>query len=50
MYKTNNQAWDEVTREIIKNRRLTQITLDLFGQKTFKGLTKDQRDQVYKQY
>jgi len=50
MYKTNQQAWNEVMNTITRMQRLSQITVELYGQETFKGLTKEQRDQVYEQY
>ena len=50
MYKTNQQAWDEVTNEIIKSRKLTEITVELYGQENFIGLTRDQTDRVYLEY
>ena len=48
MYKTNQQAWDEVTREIIESRRRTAVCQQLFGQDNLKGLTTDQRDLFWK--
>ena len=44
MYKTNQQAWDEVTRSIIESNRRTEICQEMFGQDNLKGLTNDQRD------
>jgi hypothetical protein len=44
MYKTNQQAWDEVTRSFIGSSRRTVICQELFGQDNLKGLTNDQRD------
>ena len=44
MYKTNQQAWDEVTRSIIESNRRTEICQELFGQENLIGLTNDQRD------
>ena len=49
-YKTNQQCWDEVTHEILKSRKLTEITVKLYGQENFVGLTRDQTDQVYEEY
>ena len=43
-YKTNQQAWDEVTNEIIKSRKRTKICQEMFGQDDLKGLTIEQRD------
>ena len=48
MYQTNQQAWDEVTREIIESRRRTAICQQLFGQDNLIGLTNDQRDLFWK--
>ena len=42
MYKTNQQAWDEVTNGIIKSRKLTKITMELYNQENFIGLTQEQ--------
>jgi hypothetical protein len=50
MYKTNQQAWDEVTNGIIKSRKLTKITMELYNQENFIGLTQEQRDNVYSVY
>jgi len=47
-YQTNQQAWDEVTNEIIKSRERTKICLQMFGQENLKGLTKEQRDLFWK--
>lgn len=44
MYKTNQQAWDEVTRSIIEARERTVICQQLFGQDNLKGLTDAQRE------
>ena len=49
MYKNYN-AWDEVTATIRKSKELTRITMELYGQETFKGLTNEQRDLVYSKY
>ena len=48
MYKTNQQAWDEVTRSIIEANRRTEICQELFGQENLIGLTTDQRDLFWK--
>jgi hypothetical protein len=47
-YKTNQQAWDEVTNEIIRGRRREKICLEMFGQKNLIGLTEEQRDLFWK--
>jgi len=44
MYKTNQQCWDEVTREFQESKRRTQICQEMFGQDNLKGLTTEQRD------
>ncbi len=44
MYKTNQQAWDEVTREYQESNRRTEICRQMFGQDNLKGLTDDQRN------
>ena len=48
MYKSNQQAWDEVTRSIIEANRQTEICQELFGQENLIGLTTDQRDLFWK--
>ena len=47
-YLTNNEAWDEVTREFVESKRRTKICQGLFGQDNLKGLTDDQRDLFWK--
>ena len=44
MYKTNQQAWDEVMRNIKESERRTAICQEMFGQDNLIGLTNDQRD------
>ncbi len=44
MYKTNQQAWDEVTRNFIEAKRTTKICVDLFGQENLIGLSDEQRE------
>ena len=44
MYQTNQQAWDEVTREIAESKKRTKICQDLFGQDNLIGLSDEQRD------
>jgi hypothetical protein len=44
MYKTNQQAWDEVTREIIESRRRTAVCQQLFGQDNLIGLSAEERN------
>ena len=48
MYKTNQQAWDEVTRTFIEAEIRTVICQDLFGQENLKGLTDEQRELFWK--
>jgi hypothetical protein len=44
MYQTNQQAWDEVMRNIEEAKRRTQICQEMFGQDNLIGLTNEQRD------
>jgi len=44
MYQTNQQAWDEVTRNFNESIRRTDICLEMFGQENLIGLTDQQRD------
>ena len=54
IYKTNQQAWDDVVSEINKHEALMKIANKLFPSETprknFIGLTTDQRNQVWDQY
>jgi hypothetical protein len=43
-YQTNQQAWDEVSREFDESKRRTKICLEMFGQENLIGLTDEQRD------
>ena len=43
-YQTNNEAWDEVTKEFVESKRRTKICQSLFGQDNLIGLTVEQRD------
>ena len=43
-YQTNQQAWDEVTKEFADGERRTKICQSLFGQDNLRGLTVEQRD------
>ncbi len=47
MYKTNQQAWDEVMRGIAESDRHTMIIREMFGQDNLKGLTDEQREQFW---
>lgn len=47
MYKTNQQAWDEVSCAYKESKRRTQICQEMFGQDNLIGLTNDQRDQFW---
>jgi len=44
MYKTNQQAWDEVMQGIKESKRRAQICQEMFGQENLIGLTNEQRD------
>ncbi len=44
MYKTNQQAWAEVSFNIRESKRRTEICQELFGQDNLIGLTNKQRD------
>ena len=43
-YLTNNEAWDEVSREFDESKRRTKVCQGLFGQDNLIGLTDAQRD------
>ena len=43
MYQTNQQAWDEVTREYQDSLRRTELCQRMFGQNTLIGLTEEQK-------
>ena len=42
-YLTNNEAWDEVTKEFVESKRRTKVCQSLFGQDNLRGLTDEQR-------
>ena len=44
MYQTNQQAWDEVMRNIKESERRTVICQEMFGQDNLIGLTNEQCD------
>ena len=44
MYKTNQQAWDEVTQSVRDSKRRTKICIDLFGQENLYGLSDEQKE------
>ena len=48
MYKTNQQAWNEVAFNIKESERQAKICQELFGQVNLIGLTTEQRDLFYK--
>ncbi len=48
MYKTNQQAWDEVTATFREEKRRTKVCVELFGQENLIGLTDEQRDLFWK--
>lgn len=47
MYKTNQQCWDEVTRNVRESKRRTKICREMFGQDNLIGLTQEQRDMFW---
>jgi hypothetical protein len=49
-YQTKSQAWEEVMAASRKSDSLTEITLELYNQENFIGLSKDQIDKVYEVY
>jgi len=48
MYKTNQQAWDEVIANIKEAERQEAICQELFGQKNLIGLSNEQRELFWK--
>jgi len=44
MYKTNNQAWNEVMSSFKESERRTVICQEMFGQDNLIGLSEEQRD------
>ena len=48
MYKTNQQAWDEVTRSFSESKRRTKLCVKMFGQENLIGLSESQRDEFWK--
>ena len=48
MYKTNQQAWDEVTYNFNESKRQAKICQELFGQENLIGLTTEQRSLFWK--
>ena len=48
MYKTNQQAWDEVMETIKESKRRETICMELFGQVNLIGLSNEQRDLFWK--
>lgn len=48
MYKTNQQAWDEVTRNFNEDKRQTAICQKMFGQDNLYGLTEEQKKSFWK--
>ena len=48
MYKTNQQAWNEVMSGIRESERTTKICVEMFGQENLIGLTNEQRDLFWK--
>lgn len=48
MYKTNTQAWDEVTQSFRESERRTKLCVKMFGQENLIGLSESQRDEFWK--
>lgn len=48
MYKTNNQAWNEVMNSFKESERRTVICQEMFGQDNLIGLSEDQRNLFWK--
>lgn len=47
MYKTNQQAWNEVTRNFNEDKRQTAICQAMFGQDNLYGLTDEQKQSFW---
>jgi|TARA_R110000744_G_scaffold176036_1_gene294895 hypothetical protein len=47
MYKTNQQCWNEVTEAVAESKKIGKITMSLYGQENFIGLTQEQRNKVW---
>jgi len=47
MYKTNQQAWEEVAKSFRESERRTLICQEMFGQDNLIGLTEEQRDKFW---
>lgn len=47
-YKTNQQAWDQVTNRINEDKRQTAICQEMFGQDNLYGLTEEQKQSFWK--
>ena len=44
MYKTNNQAWNEVAASFREDKRRTAICQEMFGQDNLIGLSEEQKE------
>jgi hypothetical protein len=44
MYKTNQQAWNEVMSGVKESERRTNICIEMFGQENLIGLSDEQRE------
>ena len=44
MYKTNQQAWNEVMSGVKESERRTNICIEMFGQENLIGLSGEQRE------
>ena len=50
MYKTNQQAWNEVMNSFKEDERRTVICQAMFGQDNLCGLTEQQKESFWKFY
>ena len=48
MYKTNQQAWDEVMQSISESKKRTKLCIKMFGQENLIGLSESQRNEFWK--
>ena len=47
-YKTNQQAWNEVSASFREDKRQTAICQKMFGQDNLYGLTEEQKQSFWK--
>jgi hypothetical protein len=50
MYKTNQQAWNEVMNNITISEKRSELSRQMFGQDNLIGLNADQRDQFWTEF